>query len=456
VLLLVPERWVTQAAAAVERLEALDPSWDWQLDVGANPAQKAAQGTAHIALTDSTAGVPAGAQPLAFAVPFTSEWESLTREEAETLLQEPSPFVAVLAWDDLAPPLKALRVDGSHPGEPDYPMRQPWSLAPSPGLEAAAEALAPRLAEELGRGDTVHLTFVGDLMLDRALGDQIQIDGTTPFFEVSDLLTQADLTVGNLECALGIGGRPEDKGYTFLAPPAAAGALAVAGFDLLSAANNHALDYGVDVFEQGRALLSQSGIDVVGAGQDEAAAHAPAVYELDGVTIAFLSYVNVPVEVRGFDTRAWTATASKPGVAWAEPERIKQDVRAALGRAEVVVVLLHSGYENVTDPSPPQRAAARAAVEAGAHLVVGHHAHVLQGVQFAEGAVIAYGLGNFAFEDGGPPESAVLNVWIDSTGVRTLEFVPVTLAQDGHPTPTGEAEAADIRARIYQLSKQLD
>lgn len=455
VLLAVPERWVPQAAAAAAQLEALDPSWDWQLDAGPDPGQKVAQGMAHIGLIASEGGIPAGGRALAFAVPFTSEWESLSRAEAEALLQEPSPFVATLAWDELAPPLKALRVDGRHPGEEGYPMQQSWSLTAVPGYQTAAEALAPFLAAELEQDDSVHLAFVGDVMLDRALGDQLQAGGADPFRELGDLLTQPDLTVGNLECALGSGGRPEGKGYTFLAPPAAAEALAAAGFDLLSAANNHALDYGVEVFEQGRSLLRRQGVDVVGAGEDETAAHAPALYELEGFTIAFLSYVDVPVEVRGFDTRIWTATAAKPGVAWAEPERIKQDVRAVLEQADVVVVLLHSGYENVADPSPPQRAAARAAVEAGAHLVIGHHAHVLQGVELAEGAVIAYGLGNFAFEDGGPPQSAVLNVWIDATGVRTLEFVPVTLAEDGHPVPAEQAEAAAIRAQIYQLSKRL-
>jgi poly-gamma-glutamate capsule biosynthesis protein CapA/YwtB (metallophosphatase superfamily) len=455
VLLAVPERWVPQAAAAVGHLKALDPRWDWQLDVGADPARKVAENTAHIALTSSETGIPSGSRPLAFAVPFTSTWDPLTREQAEALLQEPSPFVAILEWDELAPPLKALRVDGFHPGDQDYPVQQPWFLLATPGFEAAADALAPLLAETLGRDESIHLAFVGDIMLDRALGDQIQANQPSPFREVSERLTQADLTIGNLESALGSGGRPEDKGYTFLAPPAAAETLATAGFDLLSVANNHALDYGIEVFKQGRALLRDQGIRVVGAGEQEATAHAPAVFEVDGLTLAFLAYVNVPVEVRGFDTRAWAATTAKAGVAWAEPERIEQDVRSALDQADVVVVLLHSGYENVLDPSPPQTAAALAAVEAGAHLVVGHHAHVLQGTGFIGDSVIAYGLGNFAFEDGGPPESAILNVWVDSTGVRTLEFVPVMLAQDGHPAPASDAEADDILDQVYDLSKQL-
>jgi poly-gamma-glutamate synthesis protein (capsule biosynthesis protein) len=171
--------------------------------------------------------------------------------------------------------------------------------------------------------------------------------------------------------------------------------------------------------------------------------------------VAFLAYVHVPVEVRGFDTQTWTATADRPGMAWADPERIKVDVSSALNMSDLVIVLLHSGYENVSEPSPPQVATARAAIAAGASLVIGHHTHVLQGVEFFNDGVIIYGLGNFAFEDGGPPESAVLNIWLDGDGVRGMEFVPVIIEIDGHPRLATDDETTAILQWIYNLTEAL-
>ena len=271
-----------------------------------------------------------------------------------------------------------------------------------------------------------------------------------------DLLTPADLTVGNLESALGDLGSPVNKGYTFRAPVEAAEVLAQGGFDLLSLANNHALDYGPLALQQAMDLLHQQGIATVGAGANDPLAHEPIIQEIHGLTLAFLAYVHVPVEVRGFDTQTWTATADHPGMAWADPERIKVDVATALNWADLVIVLLHSGYENVPEPSPPQITAARAAIDGGASLVIGHHTHVLQGVEFYNGGVIVYGLGNFAFEDGGPPESAVLNIWLDEDGVRGMEFVPVIIEIDGHPRPAIENETTTILQWIYNLTEALN
>jgi poly-gamma-glutamate synthesis protein (capsule biosynthesis protein) len=255
---------------------------------------------------------------------------------------------------------------------------------------------------------------------------------------------------------LGDLGSPVNKGYTFRSPPEAAQTLDQAGFDLLSLANNHALDYGPLALQQAMDLLHQMGVATVGAGANDAAAHEPYSHEFNGLTLAFLAYVHVPVEVRGFDTQTWTATADRPGMAWANPERIQADVATALNWADLVIVLLHSGYENVPEPSPPQVAAARAAIDGGASLVIGHHTHVLQGVEYYNEGVIIYGLGNFAFEDGGPPESAVLNVWLDEDGVRGMEFVPVIIEIDGQPRLAIENETSTILQWIYNLTEALN
>src|SRR4029434_4851617 len=116
-----------------------------------------------------------------------------------------------------------------------------------------------------------------------------------------------------------------------------------------------------------------------------------------GLRLAFLAYVDVPVERNGFDTATWEADSNAPGVAWARQARIAADVAEARRAADVVIVLLHSGSEGDSSPNGIQRAAAHTAIDAGATLVVGAHPHVLQGVERYGRGVIAYSLGNIVF-----------------------------------------------------------
>jgi poly-gamma-glutamate synthesis protein (capsule biosynthesis protein) len=303
------------------------------------------------------------------------------------------------------------------------------------------------------------MAAVGDVMLDRTLGDVVASgDIGFPFAFVADLLQRADFTVANLESALGDGGEPAAKSYTFRAPPEAAQAVAQAGIDLVSLANNHALDFGPQALLQGMALLEQEGISVVGAGEDLERAHRPHLVTLNGMSFAFLAYVNVPVEGRApyFDTASWTAGPQTPGMAWARPDLITADVSDIRKSVDHVVVILHSGYEYVEAPSPEQVAASRAAIDAGATLVIGHHAHILQGVEFRGEGAIVYGLGNFAFNIDGSPETAILNAWFDKRGLRQIRYLPAIINPAGQPQPLPGDEAALIRSRIYSLSTYLN
>lgn len=444
--LAVSRRWAQAAERALSGLAA-------HVLVVDDPAEALTSGVATHALIPGSQGYPAGSRALALAVPFDSPHADVTLAEAQASLNGGDSTIQALEWSEMRPDLRALRVDGALPNEPGYALRQPWSIVAAPGHESQAAALGEAMAPLVSRDDVVRLAAVGDVMLGRALGDQLASgEAGNPFSAVIPMLAKADITVGNLESALGEGGAPENKGYTFIAPPEAAPALAEAGFDLLSLANNHAMDYGPQTLLAGIDLLRAEGIAAVGAGQDEAAAHRPVVLEANGLTIAFLAYVDVPVEVRGFDARTWQASAARPGVAWADPKLIGRDVSAAAQRADLVVVLLHSGYEYVIKPSPVQRATAQAAIDAGAALVIGHHAHILQPIEIGGRRTIIYGLGNFAFEDAGPPESALLNVWLDSDGVRMLEFVPVLIGEDGRPAPAAGAQAAAILASLRAMT----
>ncbi len=456
VVIAVPNRWAGITGQAIAAMDSQTSRWQWQLEVDEDPGLGLSQGDVNLALVPGDVGSPAGERILALGVPFTSEWEQVTLDQAREMIVEDSPFVAVVDWADMTPKLKSLAIDGIHPGEPEYPLKQTWSVIAATGYESAAEEIAPLIGNQLGVDPVTHLVAVGDIMMARRIGERIENgDPIYPFELVFDDLSTADITVGNLECALGEQGTPVDKGYTFRAPPGAARSFAIAGFDLLSLANNHAMDYGPAGLLEAISLLETNHVHTVGAGENAEAASTPVILTINKTSIAFLAYVDVPVEVRGFDTHSWTATQNQPGLAWADPEQMEADITSVRPLVDIVIVMLHSGYEYVVQPSTPQVHAAHTAIDAGADLVLGHHAHVLQGIEFYNQGVIVYGLGNFVFDDGDIPQTALLNVWLDSDGVRELELVPIMITEDGRPRPATAQEADEILAVVYRETREV-
>ena len=284
----------------------------------------------------------------------------------------------------------------------------------------------------------ITLEAVGDVMLGRTVGDQVLAKGPQIVFAgVQTILDSADVLVGNLECTLTDSSQPERKIYTLKAPLEAARALSLAGFDVLSLANNHAMDYGYTGLQDSQKNLDQYGIATVGAGSDAVAAHTPVIIDRNGLRLAFLAYVDVLPELSGFDPRTWIATAAKPGIAWADPVQIKADVTAAKRKADLVIVLLHGGIEITTvinNITNEQRSEAHAAIDAGAAVVIGSHTHVLQQIERYHGGLIAYSLGNFVFDQyaGVADATIILRVVLGREGVQSYDYVPA-LIENGLP-----------------------
>lgn len=458
--LAVPPEWETESRSAVDTLnESSQSRFFWSIIVDEDPEGALTADRAQMALVNNGSGSVVRSEPLAFSAPFTNPWEYLLPAEAEAILANGHRLIRPIPWSAMTPDNKAMRVDGLHPTDDDYPYHIVWSLVGGAGYETATDELTPLLKEALAPLPTIRIAAVGDLNFDRSVAYIITTTGDLayPLSRVKPIFDAADYTIGNLETSLGNIGEPAAKSFTFQSPPEAAGALAAGGIDLVTLANNHALDYGPEALLQGIDLLHGAGVAAVGGGADDEAAHAAHIVEIDGLKVAFLGYVNVPVEgVTHFDTRSWTATANSPGLAWGNPERITADVAAVRLAADLVVVILHSGYEYIEEPGEEQMAAAKAAVDAGADLVVGHHAHILQGIQRYNGGVIAYGLGNFLFNIDGPPETAILNVWLDKNGVRQLELIPAIIQEHGQPRPAFPDEATPILDRVYYLSMLLN
>jgi poly-gamma-glutamate capsule biosynthesis protein CapA/YwtB (metallophosphatase superfamily) len=280
----------------------------------------------------------------------------------------------------------------------------------------------------------VTLMAVGDIMLARTIGDLILTQGIeAPFEFTTSMLNKADIAIGNLECTISGQGEPENKTYTFRAPLEAGKALSFAGFDLLTLANNHVMDFGKDAFLDTLDNLQANQISVVGAGKDNTSARQPVIIEANGLRLAFLAYLDIPRW--NYDYLAWVATPTEPGIAWGYLSDIQADVSAATRIADVVIVLLHFGIEGESEPSYQQIQSARLAIDSGAKLVIGSHTHLLQSIEKYKDGLIVYNLGNFVFDEFVESEnqSAIFMARISKDGVLAHKLIPVRLQENGVP-----------------------
>ena len=273
-------------------------------------------------------------------------------------------------------------------GGEDGDTGRPW-LRPPALVQSMPEQLPP--GTERKEGEAI-LVFLGDVSPGRTMEGQLARYGPSyPWEGLAPLLQEADLAVANLESVLTTRGDPLDKGYLIRAHPGTAQTLVEAGLDLVNLANNHALDYGQAGMDQTLTTLEALGIATVGAGSSQEMAHRPAVFDLNGLRVAVLGYA----------AARWNGSEDVPAtdrVAWADPGAVQADVQAVRDRADLVIVQLHAGTEYATTPSADQVRFARAAIDAGADLVVGHHPHVTQTVERYKDGLIVYSLGDALFD----------------------------------------------------------
>jgi hypothetical protein len=267
----------------------------------------------------------------------------------------------------------------------------------------------------------------------------------TAFGVSAAVLANADLTMVNLETAIAVGGRPEQKSFTFQAPPAALTALADAGVDLATMANNHGADYGLAGLHQTLAAISRSGFPVIGIGADAAAAYTPFYRTVNGVRIAIVAASQVQDETLAH----FSATDTGPGIANAYSDRLLAEVRTARAHADVVIAYLHWGTEYQSCPNADQQALADRLAAAGVSAIVGTHAHVLQGAGWRpDGHYVAYGLGNYFWWlsfGNAQDDNGVLRLTFSNGRVSAAQFVPSELDDQGISPPATGANALRIK-----------
>jgi len=271
-----------------------------------------------------------------------------------------------------------------------------------------------------------------------------------PFEFVKPDLDDCDVLFGNLECTIsqpGMATRDHDT-IQMRGQPSFVDALTFGGFDVLNMANNHSLQHGEEAFKNTSELLDTNGIQAVGINLDDHRTGIPTIIEKDGIRLGFLGYSLRP---RQYFTQA-------PIYSEGSRDAILHDTHALRSKVDFVIVSLHWGDEFVQSPSPTEINLAHEIIDAGGGLVIGHHPHVLRGIEYYKDGAIAYSLGNFVCDmlwDETLRETALLQCTISKNGLNDLTVVPCRINDYFQPVPLGEPQRQELLDRIAELSEKL-
>jgi len=274
---------------------------------------------------------------------------------------------------------------------------------------------------------------------------------------MKEMIEKADIAIGTLNAALS--DYPPLKGcvqtFVLVGRSENADAMANAGFDVMSVATNHIkncglLDCGDRAFFDTMANLIRVGIEPVGAGANLAAAMNPVIVTINGIRFGFVSLGEI--EPSAF------ADIASPGIAELSEKNLRRAIDNTHDLADVVIVLPHWGSDYSPTPNYRQLKFAEIATEAGADLVIGNHAHVIQGMKEYNGVPVFFGLGSFVFDQSWSLETQqgiVVRVIFEGTEFLSFEVIPVHIEKNGYVFIPETEEAASILTRFESISDQI-
>ena len=316
--------------------------------------------------------------------------------------------------------------------------------------------LIPPAVEKIQEGNTSVISLVGDLLMDGSIRAEIDRKGYDyPWEMVKEYFIEDDLTIGNLETSItNKGEKWEDKQYNFRSDPKNLAAMKDAAIEVVSLANNHTLDYGYEGLLDTLDNLDTYKIKGVGGGRNKEEASKPLILNIKDNKIGILSFSRVIPDVD------WYATNKRPGLVGAYdvhiPEVLKT-VEKVKEEVDILIMSIHWGIEREEYPRSQEIQLARKLVDSGVDIVMGHHPHVLQGIEIYKDKPIFYSLGNFVFGSKSGPTSNTMIAQIKLNGkeMEGVRIIPCEI-ENGRPIPVyGEKREKKINY-LNKISKDFN
>ncbi len=278
-------------------------------------------------------------------------------------------------------------------------------------------------------GAAIHIGFVGDAMIGRMVNELLR---AKPDYNIwgtmLPIMQQQNMVVCNLETALTTYDQPVPKVFNFKSDPTHVQLLKQAHIGIVNLANNHVLDYGLPGFEQTVKTLVDADIAYVGAGKDETHARMPHLFTINGTRFALFGATD--------NEPTWQATDHAPGTNYVQigDEHLLKDIKAVRNYADIIIVTLHWGPNMREYPSRDFINYAHAIIDAGADIIAGHSAHVLQGIERYKGKLILYDMGDFIDDYAIDAQlrndlTALFSVAIENKKITKLSIIPARISE---------------------------
>lgn len=266
------------------------------------------------------------------------------------------------------------------------------------------------------------------------------------FSEIKQHLTGGDIVCGNLEGIISPK-KKEDigiKSAIFWGEPECASTLNRVGFNCLFLANNHTAQHGIDALTRTCQLLDKNNIKWTGFNETNPNSSIPAIFEMKGLKIGLLAYC---------DTQQYNLDT--PILPVINIENIKRSIINLRNNCDIIIISLHWGDEFIDYPSPKQIRIAHEIIDSGAHLILGHHSHIIQGIERYKNGLIAYSLGSFVKDlwQHKLRESIILKCELSEKGIKGFDIVPIFINNRWQPEVYGGKEGERFLRRVESLSK---
>jgi len=292
--------------------------------------------------------------------------------------------------------------------------------------------------------DNLKLLALGDIFLKSK-------NGINPFENIKELFQDHDVIFGNLETVLSKNGKPIEKRILLRVDPENVHYLKDTGFNIVNLANNHMIDYGRVGLIDTLNILEENDIKYIGAGRNIKEATKAVIIEKDDLKIGFIGFSSVGI----------SAGVSKHGCAPLNRGLILSALRGLRKKVDTLVISIHWGVEYAVYPSPKQQRLARILIDNGADLIIGHHPHVIQGIEEYKGRLIMYSLGNcnFATEQdnhyGGTNIGIMLSIQFSKRGMEKYELIPIEIGLNYSPYLLTTDKKQEVLELIKRISKPL-